>query len=156
LFSSSQPRCKISHPVLVCVKKVTEEIEGVLILPMVPPPGKVECIASFVRNQNFGTILSFGLGGVFTEVFRDISVRVLPVTEEDVDSMIKEIRAYSILKGIRGKRPRDIGAIKELIFRLARIAEDYPEIEEIELNPFMAHEKGISIVDTLITLRRDV
>ncbi|RLB10156.1 MAG: hypothetical protein DRG27_03605, partial [Deltaproteobacteria bacterium] len=136
------------------VQKVTKDIEGILILPMVPPPGKVECLASVIRDKNFGTIITFGLGGVFTEVFRDISVRVLPVAEEDIDSMIKEIKAYPILKGIRGKKPKDIKAVKDLLIRLAKIAEDYPEIEEIELNPFMVHEKGISIVDTLITLRK--
>ncbi len=145
---------KAFNEIMENVKRVTKEIEGVLILPMVPPPGKVECLASVIRDKNFGTILSFGLGGVFTEVFRDISVRVLPVTEEDVDSMIKEIKAYKILKGVRGKKPKDINAIKDLLLKLSKIAEDYPEIEEIELNPFMVHEKGISIVDTLITLRR--
>ncbi|RLB10270.1 MAG: hypothetical protein DRG39_06655, partial [Deltaproteobacteria bacterium] len=75
----------------------------------------------------------------------------------DVEDMIKEIKAYPILKGIKGKKPKDVKAIKDLLVRLAKIAEDYPEIEEIELNPFMVHEKGISIVDTLMVLRqRDV
>ncbi len=139
------------------VKKFTSEIEGVLILPMVPPPGKVECLASIIRDKSFGTLITFGLGGVFTEVLKDISIRVLPVTEGDVEDMIKEIKAYPILKGIRGKKPKDVKAIKDLLVRLAKIAEDYPEIEEIELNPFMVHEKGISIVDTLMVLRqRDV
>jgi len=142
------------NEVMESVQKFTKDIEGVLILPMVPPPGKVECLASVIRDRNFGTVISFGLGGIFTEVFRDISVRVLPVTEEDVDSMIEEIKAYPILKGVRGKRPKDIGAVKDLLIRLAKIAEDYPEIEEIELNPFMVHEQGISIVDTLMTLRK--
>ena len=136
------------------VTKFTSDIRGVLLLPMVPPPGRIECLASVIRDKNFGTVITFGIGGIFTEVLKDISVRVLPITEEDIDDMIKEIKAYPILKGIRGRKSKDINAIKELLIRLAKIAEDYPEIEEIELNPFMVHEKGISIVDTLITLRK--
>lgn len=136
------------------VKKITSDIEGVLILPMVPPPGKVECLASIIRDKSFGTVITFGLGGVFTEVLKDVSVRVLPVTETDIKDMIKEIKAYPILEGIRGRKPKDIKAIKDLLIRLAKIAEDYPEIQEIELNPFMVHEKGISIVDTLMVLRK--
>ncbi len=145
---------KAFNEIMESVQRLTKDIEGILILPMVPPPGKVECLASVMRDKNFGTVITFGLGGVFTEVFKDISVRVLPVAEEDIDSMIKETRVYFILKGIRGKKPKDIKAVKDLLIRLAKIAEDYPEIEEIELNPFMVHEKGISIVDTLITLRK--
>ncbi len=155
-ITDSSDLTKAFNEIMDNVKKITNNIEGVLILPMVPPPGKVECLASIIRDQNFGTVISFGLGGVFTEVFKDISVRVLPVTERDVEDMIKEIKAYPILKGIRGKKPKDIKAIKDLIIKLAKIAEDYPEISEIELNPFMVHEKGISIVDTLITLKGEI
>jgi acyl-CoA synthetase (NDP forming) len=136
-------------------REVTTAIEGVLVLPMVPVSGKVECLASVVRDSVFGPVLVFGLGGVFTEVLRDISVRVLPVTKDHVKDMIREIKGYPVLKGARGIKPRDIGALEKMLFTLSRIALDYPEIHEIELNPVIVHRKGVSVVDTLVSLEED-
>jgi len=136
-------------------REVTTAIEGVLVLPMVPVSGKVECLASVVRDSVFGPVLVFGLGGIFTEVLRDIAVRVLPVTKDQVKEMIREIKGYPVLKGVRGAKPRDIGALEKLLFTLSKIALNYPEIHEIELNPVIVHRKGVSVVDTLITLEED-
>jgi len=67
--------------------------------------------------------------------------------------MIREIKGYKILTGIRGERPKDIGAVKNILARLNRIAVDNPEIQEIDLNPLIVHEKGVSIVDSRVILR---
>jgi acetyl-CoA synthetase (ADP-forming) len=94
----------------------------------------------------------FGLGGIFVEVLKDVSFRIAPLANEDIDEMIKEIKGYPVLTGIRGAKPGDIDAIREILTRLSDIATDNPEIKEIDLNPVIVHEKGASIVDSRMIL----
>jgi acyl-CoA synthetase (NDP forming) len=94
----------------------------------------------------------FGLGGIFVEVLKDVSFRVAPMTEQDLDEMIREIKGYKLLTGIRGQRPKDIDAIKKILARLNEIAVHDSEIQEIDLNPVIVHEKGASIVDSRVIL----
>jgi acyl-CoA synthetase (NDP forming) len=115
------------------------------------PRGR-ECIVGMIRDEQFGPVIMFGLGGIFVEVLRDVSFRVVPVTEQDMDEMIREIKGYRLLTGIRGERAKDIGAVKEILTKLNRIALDNPEIREIDLNPVVVHEKGASIVDSRVIL----
>jgi len=74
------------------------------------------------------------------------------MTEEDTDDMIREIKGYRLLTGIRGEKAKDIGAIREILIKLNALAVDNPEIQEIDLNPVIVHEKGISIVDSRVIL----
>jgi acetate---CoA ligase (ADP-forming) len=127
-----------------------ERVLGVMLSPMVPK-GQ-ECIAGMIRDRQFGPVIMFGLGGIFVEVLKDVSFRVAPLSEQDIDEMIREIKGYKILTGIRGEKPKDIGAIKDILARLNEIAVDNPEIREIDLNPVIVHEKGASIVDSRIIL----
>jgi len=83
---------------------------------------------------------------------KDVSFRAAPTTEQDIDGMIREIRGYRLLTGIRGEKAKDIGAIKEILAKLNEIAVDNPEIQEIDLNPVIVHEKGASIVDSRVIL----
>ncbi|MHC4459300.1 MAG: acetate--CoA ligase family protein [Planctomycetota bacterium] len=83
---------------------------------------------------------------------KDVSFRVAPLADEDIDEMIKEIKGYRILTGIRGEKPKDTGAIRNILARLSDIAVDNPEIMEIDLNPVIVHEKGASIVDSRMIL----
>ena len=133
--------------------KVTskERVLGTLISPMVPK-GQ-ECIIGMIKDRQFGPVIMFGLGGIFVEVLKDVSFRVAPIGEEDIDEMINGIKGYKILTGIRGEKPKDIGAIKDILSKLSQIAIDNPEIEEIDLNPVIVHEKGASIVDSRIIIR---
>jgi acyl-CoA synthetase (NDP forming) len=94
----------------------------------------------------------FGLGGIFVEVLKDVSFRVAPLAEEDIDQMIMDIKGYKVLTGIRGEAPKDIEAIKGILSKISEIAIDNPEINEIDLNPVIVHEKGISIVDSRVIL----
>jgi len=132
--------------------KVTtkERVHGTLISPMAEK-GQ-ECIIGMIRDRQFGPVIMFGLGGIFVEVLKDVSFRVAPLSEEDIDAMIKEIKGYKVLTGIRGGKPKDINAIKKLLAILSEIAINHAEIEEIDLNPVIVHEKGISIVDSRIIL----
>ncbi|MEW6377515.1 MAG: acetate--CoA ligase family protein [Thermodesulfobacteriota bacterium] len=124
---------------------------GVLISPMVPP-GQ-ECIVGMIRDRQFGPVLMFGLGGIFVEVMKDVSFRVAPLAKEDINEMVESIKGYKILTGIRGKKPKDINAIKDIIEKVSQIVIDHPEIQEIDLNPIIVHEKGASIVDSRVIIR---
>ncbi|MBU1398170.1 MAG: acetate--CoA ligase family protein, partial [Proteobacteria bacterium] len=133
-------------------KKVaaSSKLLGVLIAPMAPR-GQ-ECIIGMVRNPQFGPVVMFGLGGIFVEVLKDVSFRVIPLTDLDVDTMIKEIKGYPLLTGIRGEKPKDIDVLKDIIIRISQMAVDHPEIREVDLNPIIAHEDGTSVVDARILI----
>jgi acetyltransferase len=128
----------------------SSEIDGVLVAPMAAS-GR-ECIVGMARDPQFGPAVMFGLGGIFVEVLKDVSFRVLPLFDRDLDGMIREIKGYPVLGGIRGEKPKDVAALKEIIARIGQIALDFPEIAEIDLNPVIVHEKGASIVDARIIL----
>jgi len=134
-------------------EKVTakEKILGTLISPMAAP-GQ-ECIIGMVHDSQFGPVIMFGLGGIFVEVLKDVSFRVAPLATEDIEEMIREIKGYKILTGVRGEKPKDIEAIKEILARLSQIAIDNPEIQEVDLNPVIVHEKGASIVDSRVLIQ---
>lgn len=125
-------------------------IVGVLVSPMAPK-GQ-ECIIGMVRNPQFGHVVMFGLGGIFVEVLKDVSFRVTPLTNLDVDEIITEIKGYPLLTGIRGEEPKDINTLKDIVVRISKMAIDNPEIKEVDLNPIIVHEKGASIVDARIIL----
>ena len=132
--------------------KVTtkERVLGTLVSPMAAK-GQ-ECIIGMIRDPQFGPVIMFGLGGIFVEVLKDVSFRVAPLAGEDIDEMIKEIKGYKILTGIRGEKPKDIEAIKNILAKLSEIAINHTEIEEIDLNPVIVHEKGVSIVDSRVII----
>jgi acyl-CoA synthetase (NDP forming) len=94
----------------------------------------------------------FGLGGIFVEVLKDVAFRVAPLAQEDIDDMVKEIKGYPVLEGIRGESSKDIEALKSTLAKLSQIAIDNPEIQEVDLNPVIVHEKGASIVDSRIII----
>ena len=134
------------------VEKITtrERIVGTLISPMAAP-GQ-ECIIGMIRDAQFGPVIMFGLGGIFVEVLKDVSFRVAPPADEDIDDMIQEIKGYKILTGIRGEKPKDIKAIKDILAKLSAIVIGNPEIKEVDLNPIIVHERGASIVDSRILI----
>ena len=133
-----------------CEITTRDRVVGALISPMVQQ-GQ-ECILGMIRDPQFGPVIMFGLGGIFVEVLKDVSFRVAPLLMEDIDEMIEEIKGYKILTGIRGEPPKDLEAIKGLLAKLSEIAMDNPEIKEIDLNPVIVHEEGVSVVDSRIIL----
>jgi acetyl coenzyme A synthetase (ADP forming)-like protein len=124
---------------------------GVSVQKMIP--GR-EVIVGMVRDPQFGPVLTFGLGGIFVEVMRDVSHRVAPLTQSDVDEMVRSIRAYPILTGARGRKPADLTALKDVIVRMAQLALDFPEVKELEANPVIVDDvgKGCSAVDARATI----
>jgi acetyltransferase len=116
------------------------EVRGVNVQRMAP--GGREVILGLTRDNVFGHVLMFGLGGTFVEVFRDVSFRTTPLDDHAVRSMITEIRSYPILAGARGRRPADLAAVEECIGRLGQLADECPDIEELDMNPVIVGEEG--------------
>jgi len=127
-----------------------EKVLGILVAPMAQK-GQ-ECIVGMIRNPQFGAVLMFGLGGIFVEVLKDISFRVAPPSDLDLEEMIHEITGYPLLSGVRGQKPKDTGILKNLLRRVAQLAADHPEIQEVDINPIIVHEQGASIVDARIII----
>jgi acetyltransferase len=127
-----------------------DRIIGVLVAPMAPK-GQ-ECIIGMIRNPQFGAVLMFGLGGIFVEVLKDVAFRIIPPTDVDLEEMIHEIKGYPLLAGVRGQQPRDVGVLKEILRRVAQLAADHPEIQGVDINPVIVHEKGASVVDARVII----
>jgi acyl-CoA synthetase (NDP forming) len=113
-----------------------------------------EVIVGVTYDRTFGHMVMFGLGGIYVEVLRDVSFRIVPVTPDDAYEMVREIRAFPLLKGTRGERPADTDAIVESILKVSCLARDFPEIQEIDINPLVALEKGAIALDARIILSK--
>ena len=127
-------------------------IDGVTVQKMVK--GR-EIIVGVNHNDTFGPVVTFGLGGIFVEILKDVSTRIAPLTRADIRGMITEIKSFPILAGARGQRPADLDALEDLIARVTQVALDFPEVQELEVNPILLGDEGEGAwaVDALITLR---
>ena len=134
------------------VKKYNKEAQifGVITYSMISKA--TEIIIGMIKDPHFGPVVMFGLGGIFVEVLKDISFRILPIEERDAGEMITGIKGYEILKGARGNSPRDIQAIKEVLLKVSKLTTENPEINEIDLNPIFVFEKGLQVVDARMIL----
>ncbi|MCE8422805.1 MAG: acetate--CoA ligase family protein [Candidatus Methanoperedens sp.] len=119
-------------------------IEGILIQQMAPPGHEI--IVGLKKDAQFGYALMFGLGGIFVEVYKDVSFRVAPIEKRDALAMISEIKGYPILKGIRGRKPADIGSIADVLVYVSELAEK-ENIIEFDINPLIVNESGAIAVD---------
>ena len=130
--------------------KKEARIYGVIAYQMIPQA--TEIIIGMIKDPQFGPVIMFGLGGIFVEILKDISFRILPLEERDAEDMISEIKGYKILKGVRGESPKDIIAIKEVLMKISQLVMENPEIKEIDLNPVFVFEKGLQVVDARMIL----
>jgi len=126
------------------------QIQGVSVQPMAPPG--VEVIVGMSKDPQFGPVLMFGLGGILVEVLKDVSFRIVPVTERDAREMIREIKGYPILEGYRGQKPASIPALEKLIVKVSQFVEKNPQIKELDLNPIFAYPDKAVAVDARIIL----
>jgi acetyltransferase len=115
-------------------------IAGLYVIKMIK--GSEEIILGIKRDPSFGPVLLFGLGGIFVEVFKDVSFGVAPLSREEAMDMIRQTKAYAILTGLRGRNPRDLESIADALLRLGRLAMDFPEIEELDINPLFVLDEG--------------
>ncbi|HXZ29683.1 MAG TPA: acetate--CoA ligase family protein [Dehalococcoidia bacterium] len=125
-------------------------IDGVSVQTMAPPG--VEVIVGMSKDAQFGPVLMFGLGGILVEVLKDVSFRIVPVTERDAREMIKEIKGYPVLQGYRGQKPASMPALEQLIVKVSQFVEKNPQIKELDLNPIFAYPDKAVAVDARIIL----
>ncbi len=126
-------------------------VVGVLVEEMAPK-GVAEVIVGAIKDPQFGQTLMFGLGGVFVEILKDVTFRIAPIDERDAYEMIREIKAYPILRGYRGQPPADEKTIAAILVSASKLVMDFPQIKEMDLNPIIVYERGAKTVDARIIL----
>lgn len=123
--------------------KPDAKIDGVLVEKIVV--GK-ECIIGASKDPQFGSVLMFGLGGIFVEVLKDITFRLIPIEKKDAIEMIREIKAYPILTGLRGEDPVDILSIEKTLLKVSKMVEK-EKITELDINPLIVNKDGVFCAD---------
>jgi acetyl coenzyme A synthetase (ADP forming)-like protein len=119
------------------------------VLQRMATPG-VEMIVGVVHDRQFGPVVACGAGGVLVELIKDVSVRLAPLSRRDAGEMVRELRSYPLLTGYRGSRPCDVDALVDTVLRVSALVEDLPQIAELDLNPILVHEHGVTVVDARI------
>ncbi|HLA46528.1 MAG TPA: acetate--CoA ligase family protein [Thermoplasmata archaeon] len=134
------------------LRKAKVEVDGFLVQEFVRA-GK-ETIIGMNRDKVFGPLLAFGLGGIYVEWLKDVAFGLAPITDMDAVRMIRSIRTYPLLEGVRGEKACDVHALADALLRLSVLVEDFDEITEIDLNPVAALEKGkgYKVIDARIVL----
>jgi len=154
LFDEQSVRTAFETIIHSVCEKMGEDVEiwGVVVQKMLPA-GK-EIIIGMSRNERFGPLLMFGLGGIYTEALRDVSFRLAPIRQNVADEMIKDIRSYRLLGGIRGEPASDIKAIAECLLRLSQLVTDHPQIKELDINPLIVYpqDQGAVVADARVIL----
>jgi acetyltransferase len=120
--------------------KPEAQIEGVLVQKMAVPG--TEVIMGVNRYPTFGPLLMFGSGGIFVEVFQDVSFRLAPIGRNEARRMVREIKGYKLLQGFRGKPKGDIEFVEKCLVALSNMAINHPEIVELDINPLLVHAEG--------------
>jgi acyl-CoA synthetase (NDP forming) len=141
------------NKVLDNMKRIVPDakIGGVLIQRQLPEA--THLIVGGVYDEQFGPAVMFGLGGVFVELFKDVSFRIAPVTETEALEMVKEIKAYPVLSGYRGSKKLDIEQVTKTIVNISELITNISTIKEVELNPLFAYEKSAKAVDARVILK---
>ena len=121
-------------------KGLMDGFEGVIVQEMVKSDREMVC--GCAKDPQYGPMMMFGLGGVFVEVMKDVTFRLAPLTPEDANDMITSVKAYKLLQGARGAIPAQIDKVEETLMRLSQLVEDYPSIEELDINPLMISDKN--------------
>jgi acetyl coenzyme A synthetase (ADP forming)-like protein len=133
---------------------VRDAVDGVLIQPMLG--AGVETMIGVAADRLFGPLVAFGLGGIFVELMGDVRFRIAPLTDRDADELLHEIRGFPLLQGHRGRPAADVEALRDVLLRVSRLADEIPEIVELDLNPVIAlpDGHGCRIVDARIKVGR--
>jgi acetyltransferase len=133
------------------VKERTGEApDGILVQAMVS--GGRETIVGSAREPRTGPLLMFGLGGMFVEVMKDVVFRVHPLTDLDAREMIRGIRGYPILEGVRGETSVDLVALEEILQRVSQLVGDFEAVQEMDINPLVAFPDRVVALDARFTI----
>ena len=130
-------------------KTKDKEVEGILVQETIPG---TELAVGMKRDDQFGPVLMFGLGGIFIEIIKDVSLRIAPINKEEALKMIKEIKGYKLLEGYRGKDAVDTGKIANLLFGLSSLSVKEDKIASVDFNPVIVNKQGTYIVDVRIII----
>jgi acetyl coenzyme A synthetase (ADP forming)-like protein len=125
---------------------------GFLVQRMLPPG--VEMLAGVVHDAQFGPVVACGAGGTAVEVLKDVSVRLTPVTPLDAADMVRDLKTFPLLSGFRGSAPCNVAALEDVIVRLSSLADDLPEVAEVDCNPVLVTEAGATIVDARVRVAK--
>ena len=135
----------------VLQKYPTAALQGVTVQKSVDQG--VQVIIGMFTDVQFGPVLMFGLGGVWVEILKDVSFRIIPLTKKDAASLIRDIKGFPLLEGRRGQKASDIKSIEAALLKISAFVEKYSEIKEIDLNPIFVYEKGCVAVDARIIIK---
>ncbi|HSA97841.1 MAG TPA: acetate--CoA ligase family protein, partial [Candidatus Nitrosotenuis sp.] len=136
-------------------KKKGVQIKGVLLEKMVPKG--VELIVGIQTDPQFGPVIMVGLGGVMTEVFKDVAFRMLPITTADAKSMLNELKSSKIFKGFRGSEPIDMNMLAKALVQIGKIGVDNASyVNSIDFNPVVVYAKSYYVVDAKIILSKEI
>jgi acetyltransferase len=130
-------------------------ILGCLVQEMAPPGG-LEVLVGMNRDPQFGPLVTFGLGGIYVEILKDVTFRISPFSPLEAEEMLGEIRASALLEGVRGQPPVDKQAIVDVLLRVSQLVQDFPEIVEMDINPLMVYhqDQGAVSIDMRLVLSR--
>jgi acyl-CoA synthetase (NDP forming) len=137
--------------VLAEMQQTFENIADAFLIQEMAAPG-VECFVGGRQDPVFGPVVMVGLGGIFIEVFKDTAIRLAPVTKAEAWDMVRELKAYPLLQGVRGRKAADVEALVDVIGKVSALLAAAPEITELDLNPVIVHPsgRGVSLVDARI------
>jgi acyl-CoA synthetase (NDP forming) len=128
------------------------KILGVAVQKMARPG--VEVIIGMSKDDQFGPVLMFGLGGILVEVLKDVSFRLVPLAKRDAAEMVREIKGYPLLEGYRGREAVKISYLENLLLKVSDFVEKNPEVRELDLNPIFAYSDGALAVDARVILEK--
>lgn len=126
-----------------------KRLDGVMVQQQ---GGGLEVIVGVLRDQQFGPVLMFGLGGVFVEAMKDVTFRLIPIEKADAKDMMEELRNYSVLKNPRSG-VIDLPAVEDLLVNISAFIANHPEIREMDMNPVFVSSHGVQICDARIKIR---
>jgi acyl-CoA synthetase (NDP forming) len=127
-----------------------DALTGVIVQPMVR--GGVEVLIGVAQEPVFGPLVVFGLGGIATDVLGDHTARLSPLTDADAHELVRGVRAAALLDGFRGSPPVSTDALEDVLLRISRLADDLPEVAELDLNPVLARPEGCLAADARIRI----
>jgi len=125
-------------------------IDGVAVQQMAKPG--TEVIIGTTTDPQFGPVMMFGLGGIFVEVLKDVAFRIVPLEPRDAKQIVREIKGYPVLEGVRGQEGADLASLEKLILQISEFVEQHPEVRELDLNPVLAYPDGAIAVDARVVL----
>ena len=136
-------------------KKKGVQLKGILLEKMVPKG--IELIVGLQNDPQFGPVIMVGIGGVLTEIFRDVAFRMLPITIDDAKSMLDELKGSKMLKGFRGSAPIDINMLSKALVQIGKLGVDNAShFDSIDFNPIVVYPKSYAVVDAKIILRKEI